>query len=295
MAPYKKNIQMDLFSISQNNQSNQLNLKRDVVFFDIESTGLNVLQDRIVQIALIKLFSDGRPSVEKSFLVNPLIPISVEAMHIHGITPDMVKDAPTFEAVSAEIFEFIQDSDLGGYNSDRFDLPLLTEELARYGLDLDMDDRITIDVQKIFYKMEPRTLKAAYQFYCDKELEGAHDALVDVRATVDVLMGQISKYDGIDYSDQDGLITKSPIRRDLDSIYQFIRDYNTVDFTQRLKRNQKGEIIFNFGKYQNQKVEDVFRRDKNYFHWIVDKDFSSQVKKIVRKIMAKIDSENNKS
>lgn len=280
---------MDLFSMPHNKAPGGFELTRDIVFFDIESTGLNVLQDRIVQIAFVKIFKDGRPNLEKSYMVNPIIPISVEAMKVHGITPDMVRDAPTFEALAAEIFELIEDCDLGGYNSDRFDLPLLIEELARYGHELELEGRMTIDVQKIFYKMEPRTLKAAYALYCNKELEDAHDALVDVRATVDVLLGQIARYKDVDYVDDDGLVTKSPIRADLSAIHSFIRDYNVVDFTQRLKKDSKGAIIFNFGKYQNQRVEDVFRRDKNYYHWIIDKDFSSQVKKIAREIMEKIE------
>lgn len=282
---------MDLFSTSSNppvNLKEVFELDRDIVFFDIESTGLNVLKDRIVQLALIKLNKDKSDPLEMEFLINPQIPISAEAMAIHGITPDMLRNKPSFCEIASEVFEFIGEADLGGYNSDRFDLPMLTEELFRCGYDLDIENRRTIDVQKIFYKMEPRTLKAAYKVYCGKSLDNAHDALTDVRATVEVLAGQIQKYEGVDYEDADGFITKSPIRNNIQAIHEFISDYRVVDFTQRLRRDQKGEIMFNFGKYMNQRVSDVFRRDKNYYHWIMQKDFSSQVKKIVKKIMDEV-------
>ncbi len=269
------------------------NLDRDIVFFDIESTGLNVLKDRIVQLALIKYKKDKTAPEELDFLINPQVPISAEAMAVHGITPDMLKGKPTFCEVAEQIYTFIADADLGGYNSDRFDLPMLTEELFRCGFDLDVDNRRTIDVQKIFYKMEPRTLKAAYKVYCDGQLDNAHDALADVRATVEVLAGQIKRYDGVDYEDGDGFITKNPIKNDMKAIHEFIRDYKVVDFTQRLRRDQKGEIIFNFGKYMNQRVSDVFKRDKNYYHWIMQKDFSSQVKKIIKKIMDEVQATEN--
>lgn len=273
----------------------ELNLDRDIVFFDIESTGLNVLKDRIIQIALIKYKKEGGAPIEKEYLVNPGIPISAEAMAVHGITPDMIKDKPIFSHIAQEIFEFVDQCDLGGYNSDRFDLPMLTEELFRCGFDLNVEDRRTIDVQKIFYKMEPRTLKAALKVFCGKELEDAHDALADVRATVEVLAGQIKKYDGVDYVDGDGFVTKAPIKNNMQAIHEFISDYKVVDFTQRLRRDHRGDIIFNFGKYMNQRVADVFKRDKNYYHWIVQKDFSSQVKKIVKKIMEEVESQERSS
>ncbi len=290
---------MDLFDTSSSDKSQEsqptsllteFNLDNDIVFFDIESTGLNVLKDRIIQIALIKYKKDGSQPEEREFLVNPMIPISAEAMQVHGITPDMIKDKPPFSEYAQEIADFIGDADLAGYNSDRFDLPMLTEELFRNGIELNAEERRTIDVQKIFYKMQPRTLKAALQFYCQKELEGAHDALADVRATIEVFAGQIVKYEGVDYIDGDGFVTKAPIKNDMRAIHEFISDYRTVDFTQRLRRDHKGDIIFNFGKYTNQKVADVFSKDKNYYHWILQKDFSSQVKKIVKKIMAEVEA-----
>ncbi len=282
---------MDLFSSLSNHNDGGFQLKRDVVFFDIESTGLNVLKDRIVQIAMIKYRKDGGPPEELEMLINPGIPISKEAMDVHGITLNDVRDKPLFKDVAIKLHEFIGDADLAGYNSDRFDLPLLSEEFYRCGIDLEVEKRKNIDVQKIFYKMEPRTLKAAYSFYCGKEMVNAHDAMVDVRATVEVLLGQIIKYKGVDYEDSDGLVIKNPIKNDIDALYEFTADHRVVDFTQRLRRNTSGEIVFNFGKYLNREVKSVFRQDKNYYHWILQKDFSSQVKKIVKSLMEEVEKE----
>jgi len=182
----------------------QLNLDRDVVFFDIEATGLNVIRDRIVQIALIKYFKSGKPAEELMLMINPSMPISEEAIAVHGITPDMLKNKPVFAQVADQLWDFIGDADLGGYNSDRYDIPMLMEEFSRVGKELNTSHRRTVDVQKIFYKMEPRTLVAAYKYYCGKPLADAHDALADVRATVDVLGGMIEKYKDVDYVDGDG-------------------------------------------------------------------------------------------
>ena len=266
------------------------NLKRDIVFFDIESTGLNVLKDRIVQIALIKYSKGGGAPKEKEMLINPGIPISEEAMKVHGITPEKLKNKPGFRDVAKELFDFIGTADLAGYNSDRFDIPILIEEFARAGYDLSLDNRKSIDVQKIFYKMEPRTLKAAYKLYCDKDLDDAHDALMDVRATVEVLKGQIVRYENVDYVDGDGFIHKAPIKNDIDALHNFTYDERTVDVTQRLKYNSRGEMVFNFGKYKGQLVKDVLKADPQYARWIQEKDFSVQVKKIIKRIWTELKS-----
>lgn len=284
---------MDLFSTVPSLDNFQFSLKRDIVFFDIESTGLNVLKDRIVQIALIKYKKDGSAPEELEFLINPGIPISQEAMEVHGITPDDVRNQPSFKEVADKLVHFIGQADLAGYNSDRFDLPMLAEEFDRCGIDLEIEKRKNIDIQKIFYKMEPRTLKAAYKFYCDKDIKNAHNALADVRATAEVLKGQIIKYKHVDYQDKDDLIIKNPIKNDIDAIYEFTSDHRVVDYTQRLRRNGQGKIVFNFGKYINQEVKEVFNRDKNYYFWILQKDFSSQVKKIVKGIMEELEKEAN--
>lgn len=266
-------------------QDIKFNLDRDLVFFDIESTGLNVMKDRIVQIALIKYPKGGEEPIEKEMLVNPGIPISEESIAIHGITPDKVSNKPTFIQVADEINDFIGDADLSGYNSDRFDIPMLMEEMARAGIDFDVDNRRAIDVQKIFYKMEPRTLVAALKHFCGKKLEDAHDALADVRATVDVLKGQLIMYQETDYEDSDGYTTKRPIKNDMAAIAKFIGDTRTVDATQRFKYNHQGEIVFNFGKYVGQPAAELLYKDRHYLNWILEKDFSTEVKKIVKRIV----------
>jgi DNA polymerase-3 subunit epsilon len=266
----------------------KLNIEKDIIFFDIESTGLNILKDRILQIALIKYTSQEDDPKELFLLINPGVPISEEAYAVHGISNEMVRNKPTFAQIGKEIYDFIGQSDLAGYNSDRFDVPMLMEEFDRIGLNFDISKRRLIDVQKIFYKMEPRTLKAAYRLYCNKDLSDAHDALADARATVEVFKGQIKKYENVDYIDGDGFNHGAPIKNDIAAISSFISDDTMLDVTQRLKYNAKGEVIFNFGKYSGQTVASVFRTEPNYYHWIIEKDFSAQVKQMVKKIFDEI-------
>lgn len=263
----------------------QFNLDRDLVFFDLEATGLNVIRDRIVQVAMVKYFKNGNEPEELSMLINPGIPISEEAMNVHGITPKDLANKPTFAQAADEIYSFIGDADLAGYNSNRFDIPLLMEEFARVGIDFDVDHRRTIDVQRIFYRMEPRTLRAALKFYCDQDLEDAHDALADVKATVDVLKGQLKRYEGIDLIAEDESVVEQPVRNDMQMLHDFTNDARIVDATQRLKRNGDGIIVFNFGKYINQPVGETLSEDKQYYHWILNKEFSSQVKQLVKKLV----------
>jgi DNA polymerase-3 subunit epsilon len=270
----------------------KLNLTKDLVFFDIESTGLNVIRDRIIQIALIKYKKEGGDPVELELLVNPGIPISEEAMAVHGITPDDVRNKPTFQQVAGKLFEFIGDADLGGYNSARFDIPMLMEEFYRAGYELDMSKRRGVDAQRIFYKMEPRTLKAAYKFYCDKDLVDAHDAMADVRATADVFIGQLEKYQGVDYVDGDGNLTPAPIKNDIQAIHDFTNDLKTIDATQRLKYNTDGVVVFNFGKYINKPAGEVLSKDKQYFNWMLEKEFSFQVKSIIKKLVKEYEQAN---
>ncbi|MFZ1751893.1 MAG: 3'-5' exonuclease [Saprospiraceae bacterium] len=262
----------------------QLNIEKDIVFFDVESTGLNVMRDRILQIALIKYSKNLAEPQEILLLLNPEMPIPDEAFAIHGISNEMVKNQPTFAQKGHEIFDFIGDADLAGYNSDRFDVPILMEEFNRMGIVFDISRRRLIDVQKIFYKMEPRTLKAAYRLYCEGDLSDAHDALADARATVEVFKGQILRYRDTEYIDNDGVSHPPPIKNDIEAISSFINDDAALDVTQRLKYNAKGEIVFNFGKYSGQVVSHVFGSEPNYYHWIMEKDFSAQVKQIVKKI-----------
>lgn len=263
-----------------------LHLERNLIFFDIESTGLNVIRDRIIQLAMIRYHKDDSPPAEKCYLINPGIPISAEAMAVHGITPQDVANKPTFQQLAKEIFEFIGDADLAGYNSNRFDIPVLMEEFARVGFDFDIDSRRTIDVQRIFYRMEPRTLSAAYQFYCQKNIENAHDAMEDVRATIEVLDGQLRKYDGMDFIPEEGEVIAAPIQNDVVSLSAFTNDVNILDATQRLKYDQQGTVVFNFGKYMGRPAAETLYNDQQYYHWMLNKEFSHQVKKIIQRLVS---------
>ena len=261
------------------------NLERDLCFFDIESTGLNVVRDRIVQIAIIKYLKKGGEPEELEMMINPGIPISEEAMNVHGITPKMLANKPTFHQVADELLKFIGNSDLAGYNSNRFDVPMLMEEFARVGMELDMSRRRTIDVQRIFYKMEPRTLSAALKYYTGKKIENAHDALADVKATVDVLKGQLEKYQNVDLEDSDGNIIEAPVQNDMKALHEFTTDDKMIDATMRLKYNHEGVVIFNFGKYQGQDAAKVLTEDKQYYNWMLNKEFSTQVKQLIKKLV----------
>jgi DNA polymerase-3 subunit epsilon len=268
----------------------RLQLDRDLVFFDVETTGLNVVRDRIVQIALVKMHKkDQHPPVELMTLINPGIPISEESMMIHGITPKDLANKPTFQQVAQKIWDFIGDADLAGYNSNRFDVPMLMEEFSRVGMEFDISKRRLIDAQRIFYKMEPRTLKAAYRLYCGKELEDAHDALADVRATIAVFKGQLKAYEGKDLLDEEGKVIPAPIRNDIQALHDFTNDLNFLDATQKLRVQPDGKVVFNFGKYVGQSVKEVLAKDKNYYFWITEKEFSSQVKQIIRQMMKEIE------
>lgn len=260
-------------------------LTRDLIFFDVETTGLHVIRDRILQIAMIKFFQNGNPPKELCMTINPGIPISEEAYKVHGIGQNEVADKPSFKEVAQELYDFIGESDLAGYNSNRFDVPMLAEEFARYGYELDLDNRRLIDVQRIFYKMEPRTLKAAYQFYCNEELKDAHDALIDIRATVKVLEGQLARYQNVSYIGEEGEIMDNPVINDIQALHNFTNDLKTPDVTQKLRYNEQGVIVFNFGKYTGITFDQVWQREPNYFYWVLDKEFSYQVKNIIKKYL----------
>lgn len=270
------------------------NLDRDLVFFDIEATGLNVVRDRIMQIAMVKFLANGQPEESMSVLINPGIPISIEAMQVHGILPKDVANKPTFQQVAQKIYDFIGDSDLAGYNSNRFDVPILMEEFDRVGMEFKIDNRRLIDVQRIFYKMEPRNLRAALRFYCNKEMENAHDAMADVQATIDVFKGQLKKYAGVDYIDDDGNVTPNPVNNDMKALHRFTNDQKFLDATQKLKYNTDGVVVFNFGKYNNQDAAEVLVRDKQYYNWILNKEFSSQVKQIVKQLVKEYEQNPSK-
>lgn len=262
-----------------------IQLDRDLCLLDIEATGLSVIRDRILQIGMIKYFKDGRPPQELCMLINPGVPISLEAMLVHGISPKDVANKPTFQQVAQKLYDFIGEADLAGYNSNRFDLPILMEEFARVGMELDLTRRRTIDVQRIFYKMEPRTLKAALKFYCDKDHDEAHDALADVRATIEVFTGQLNRYEGVDYRDEEGAVIPAPVQRNVQALHEFTNDMRFLDATQKLRIDPTGEVVFNFGKYAGQPVAETLANDNQYFNWILNKEFSSQVKQIVKRLV----------
>jgi len=209
----------------------------------------------------------------------------LEAMAVHGITPKDVANKPTFQQVADQLFEFIGNADLAGYNSNRFDIPLLMEEFSRVGLELDMSRRRTLDMQRLFYKMEPRTLKAAYKFYTGQKMENAHDAMADVKATIDVFKGQLAKYENVDFEDGNDVVTPAPVKNDMQAIHEFTNDLNFLDATQRMKYDSNGVPVFNFGKYAGQSVVEVLERDKPYYNWIMNKEFTSQVKQIIKQLM----------
>lgn len=264
-----------------------ISLDRDLVFFDIESTGLNVIRDRILQIALIKLPAGGGEREELEMIINPGVLISEEAYAIHGIGPKEVANKPTFGQVAQQLYDFIGDADLAGYNSNRFDVPMLMEEFARNGYEFDINKRRLVDAQRIFYRMEPRTLSAALRFYTGKRMENAHDALADVRATIDVFEGQLKHYADKDYLNDEGeVVIEKPLSQDIATIDKFCRDESSLDVTNRLKLNEDGIAVFNFGKYQGKPVGEVCANDPGFYNWLLNKDFTQQVKQMVKKYTA---------
>jgi DNA polymerase III subunit epsilon len=249
-----------------------LQLTRPLAFFDLETTGITITTDRIIDIAIIKLMPDGEQQ-KKYFRLNPGVPIPAQSTAIHGISDDDVKDAPTFKQVANEIKQFLDNCDLAGYNSNRFDIPLLTEEFLRVGLDVNMKDRKMVDVQQIFMKMEKRTLEAAYQFYCNKKLENSHSAEADVQATLDVLLGQLDKYDDLDSS--------------VDALHNISKGEDFADFSRRIKINA-GVPCFNFGKYKEQSVAAVFEKEPQYYNWMMKGDFAQDTKVVITDIYTKL-------
>jgi len=263
----------------------KLKLEKDLVILDIESTGLSTSNDRIVQLAILKLHANGEPSIERCRLINPEIPISEEASKVHGITDEMVKDQPTFKQMANALLILIGDADLCGFNSARFDIPMLLEEFHRAGLELDMTDRKTIDVWKIFQKMEPRTLKAALKFYCGEELEGAHDAMNDVKATLKVLEGQIDMYHGVNYQEDGKELEVEPVRNDIQSLHDFTNFKGSLDYSSKIILNENDVPIFNFGKYQSQSVVDVITKNPGYYDWFMKAEFTTDTKRTLERLM----------
>lgn len=259
-----------------------LKLKRPLAFFDLETTGVNISADRIVEISILKALPDGSEAV-KTLKINPEMPIPLESSLIHGIYDKDVAEAPVFKDVATEIAEFIGDADLAGYNSNKFDIPVLMEEFLRAGVDFSLSDRYFVDVQNIFHQMEQRTLKAAYRFYCDKPLENAHSAEADVRATYEVLQSQLDRYQDKEWEDKAG--NKSvPVVNDVEALHRFTNLSRPVDFAGRMVFNEQGEEVFNFGKHKGRPVEAVFAIEPSYYSWMMQGDFPLYTKQCLEKV-----------
>ncbi|MCL2597293.1 MAG: exonuclease domain-containing protein [Paludibacter sp.] len=244
----------------------KLKLTRPLIFFDIESTGIDTVKDRIVEISYLKVFPDGHEEA-KTYRLNPQMHIPQAATEIHNISDADVANCPTFKQISQQLERDFTNCDIAGFNSNRFDVPLLAEEFIRAECNIDLSHNKMIDVQVVFHKMEQRTLAAAYKFYCNKNLENAHTAEADTRATCEILMAQLDRYPELENS--------------TNFLSNFTYYTKNVDFAGRIIENEKGEIVFNFGKYKGMKVLDVFEIDPGYYSWIINGDFSLNTKKII--------------
>ncbi len=247
----------------------ELKLNKPLCFFDLETTGIDVVKDRIVEISIFKVFPNGNKE-SKTWLVNPTIPIPVQTTAIHGISNEKVANEPTFKELSSQIYNMIKDSDLAGYNSDRFDIPLLAEEMLRAGVDFDMKNRVSVDVQTIFHKKEERTLSAALKFYCGQSLENAHSAQADTQATYEIMMAQLERY--------------PDLGNDIKSISEFTTRKKIADFAGMIAYNGDGNEIFTFGKHKGVKVETILESEPGYFAWIQNADFPLYTKKVLTAI-----------
>jgi len=245
-----------------------IELSKPLAFFDLETTGINLATDRIVEIAIVKIMPDGTKTVKRK-LINPEMPIPAGASAVHGITDEMVKDAPTFRQVANEIKQFLDNADLGGFNSNRFDVPILVEEFLRVGLDFTIDGRKLVDVQRIFHMMEQRNLSAAYKFYCNKPLEDAHSAEADATATWEVFDAQIERY--------------SQLGNTVESVVKVIGEDDIVDFARRFVK-EKGVEVFNFGKHKGKPVLQVLKEEPQYFDWMMRGEFSLNTKQKLQEI-----------
>jgi DNA polymerase-3 subunit epsilon len=250
----------------------QLQLQRPIAFFDLETTGVDAAKDRIVEIAVIKLMPDGS-RVSWVRRINPGMPIPAESSAIHGIYDADIADAPTFKDVAHELKQFLLNCDLGGYNSNKFDIPALAEEFLRVNIPVDFKTRKLVDVQQVFFKKEARTLSAAYTFYCNKDLINAHSAEADVNATIDVLEAQLDKY--------------TDLGQDVNALHEFTGGDDFVDYARRMTL-KNGVPIFNFGKYKGQAVEDVFRKEPQYYDWMMNADFALHTKQMISEILNKM-------
>ena len=251
-----------------------LNLKRPLAFFDLETTGTNIVKDRIIEISILKVMPDGQEH-SKTYLVNPTIPIPPDSTTFHGFKDEDVEDKPTFADIAKKLYLFLEDCDLGGFNSNRFDIPVLMEEFLRCDIDFSLEGRKLIDVQVIFHMMEKRTLEAAYKFYCDKELVNAHSAEADVKATMEVFLAQLEHYGG-------------KISNDMEKIHNLVNLDQFVDLGRRII-NIKNVPHFNFGKHKGRPVSEVLKNEPQYYDWIMKGDFLQHTKKKLKELKIQLD------
>ncbi len=256
----------------------KLKLERPLIIFDLETTGVDIVNDRIIEIAIVKVMPNGDEET-KTRRINPECPIPEEATRVHGITDEDVKDCPPFRAIAKSLYQWIEGCDIAGFNSNRFDLPLLVEEFLRAGVEVDFTQSHFVDVQTIFHKMEPRNLEAALKFYCNKELQNAHSAEADAVATYHVLLGQLERY-------------RDALPNDVAGLANFSKHKKLVDFAGRLVYDEDGEILINFGKYSGRKALDVLKTDTGYYGWIMSANFTLDTKNHFNLLLKKLQATN---
>lgn len=260
----------------------ELNLTRPLAIFDLETTGLSITNDRIVEISILKAMPDGSQKILTK-LVNPTIPIPPEITDIHGITNEDVKDKPSFKEIANELNQFLSNCDLSGYNAIKFDIPMLAEEFYRADVNFEIKNRRFIDVQNIFHKMEQRTLKAAYKFYCGKELVGAHTAEADTTATFEILKAQLGRYENTEFTDRKGNVS-IPVVNEMEALHQFSKQKNNVDLIGHIVFDDKNIEVLNFGKHKGKSVEELFKKEPSYYDWMMKSDFPKSTKNVITAI-----------
>ncbi len=260
----------------------QPNLTRPIAFFDLETTGVNVASDRIVELSILKISPDGTKEV-KTKRINPTIPIPKQSSEIHGIYDKDVANEPTFKGIAKSLSEFLKNCDLAGYNSNKFDIPILVEEFLRAEVEFDLKGRRFVDVQNIFHQMEQRTLKAAYKFYCGKDIINAHSAQADIEATYEVFLAQLERYDGVEFEDKKGN-KLTPVKNDIAALHEFTNINKNADLAGRIIFNEQGVEVFNFGKHTGKSVEQVLRDEPSYYAWMLNGDFPLYTKKVLTDI-----------
>lgn len=260
----------------------QLNLTRPLAFFDLETTGTNVASDRIVELSILKVQPDGSKEI-KTKRINPTIPIPLQSSEIHGIYDEDVVNEPTFKNIAKSLADFLKGCDLAGYNSNKFDIPVLVEEFMRAEVDFDIKNRRFVDVQNIFHQMEQRTLKAAYKFYCGKEIVNAHSAQADIEATYEVFLAQLERYKDVEIEDKKG-VKHIPVKNDIKALHDFTNISKNADLAGRIVFNDKGIEVFNFGKHKDKAVEQVLRDEPSYYAWMMNGDFPLYTKRVLTDI-----------